>query len=69
MNCLVFWVHSNYGKIWTKRQVYNKGISQILGSFSNYEILISLESTVDSQKNDLVNSVVSCLIAKFLIHR
>ena len=51
------------------KSIYNKVISQILGSFSNYEILISLESTVDSQMNDVVNSVVSCLIAEFLIHR
>ena len=69
MNCLVFWVHCKNGKIWTNHQVYNKGISPILGSFSKYEILISLESTVDSQMNDVVNSVVSCLIAEFLIHR
>ena len=40
----------------------------ILCIFSKYEILISFESTVDSQMNEVVNSVVSCLIAEFLIH-
>ena len=40
MICLVFWVYCKNGKIWTKRQVYNKGISPISGIISKYEILI-----------------------------
>ena len=34
MNCLVFWAHCENGKILTKCQVYNKGISPILDIFS-----------------------------------
>ena len=69
MNCLMFWAHCKNGKNLTKHQVYNKGISSILGSFSKYKILISFKGMVDSEWNDVINYVVSCSIAELFIHR
>ena len=33
MKCLMFWAHCKNGKIWTKHQVYNKGIFINFGYF------------------------------------
>ena len=68
MNCLVFWAHFQNGKILTKRQVYNKGISPILGIFSQYGILILLKCAVDSEWNGVISSVVSCSIVEIFLH-
>ena len=40
-----------------KHQVYNKGILAILGNFSQCEMLMSLECTVDSERNGVFNSL------------
>ena len=68
MNCLVFWAHCKNGKILMKYQVYNKGIFANFGCFLQYKMLISLECTVDSEWNGIINSVVSCLIVKLFLH-
>ena len=49
VNCLAVLVHCENGKFLTKHQVYNKGISRILGSFSKYKISIPLNCTVESE--------------------
>ena len=49
MNYLVLCAYCENGKNLMKRQVYNKGISPILGNFSQFEMLISLECAVDSE--------------------
>ena len=62
--------HCKNSKISTKHQVYNKGFSPIiLDIFSQYEMLISLECAVDSEWNDVINSVVSCSIVELVIHK
>ena len=43
--------------------------STILGIFSQYEILISLECTVDSEWNSVIKSVVSCSVAEIFVHK
>ena len=52
-----------------KCQVYNKGILPILGIFSWYEILISLECAVDSEWIGIINFAVSCSVAELFICR
>ena len=42
--------------------------SPILGIFSQYEILILLEYAFDSEWNDVINSVVSCLVVELFVH-
>ena len=69
MNCLVFWPLCKNGKIWTKHQVYNKGILPILGTFSLCEILISSESTFHSEWNGVINFVTSCSVVELLAHK
>ena len=68
-NCLVFWVHCENGKILMKRQVYNKGILPILGTFSLCEILISSESTFHPEWNGVINFVTSCSVVELLVHK
>ena len=53
-NCLVFQALCKNGKFLVKRKVYNKGFSPILGNFSRYEILISLEWALGSEWNDVI---------------
>ena len=70
MNCLVFWAHCENGKNSMKHQVYNnKGIFTNFEYFSEYEILISLECTVDSEWNDTIDFVVSRSVVELFIHR
>ena len=57
INCLEYKLilaNCKNGKILMKCQVYNKGI------FINYELLISLECTTDSEWNDVINLIVPC---------
>ena len=47
-----------------KLKLSNKVIFTNFGYFSQYEILILLEYAVDSEWNDVIDSVVSCLVAE-----
>ena len=44
-----------------------RGFSPILGIFEQYEILISLECAVDSERNDVIIFVISCSIAEIFL--
>ena len=46
-----------------------RGFSPIFNIFSQYEILISVECAVDSERNGVIISVVSCSIVEFFICR
>ena len=68
MNCLMFWAHCKIGKILTKQQVYIiRAFSPISGIFEQYEILISLECAVDSERNDVIIFVISCSVAEIFL--
>ena len=45
-----------------------RGFSQLLGIFSQYEKLISLECAVESERNGVIDSVVSCLVVELFVH-
>ena len=51
--------------------LYNiiRGFSPILGIFSRYEILISLECVVDSEWNGVINFIVSCSVVELFTCR
>ena len=70
MNCLEFWAYCENDKILMKRQVYIiRGFSPILGIFSYYEILISLECAVNSEWNGIINFLLSCSVVKLFNRR
>ena len=53
-------------KIWWNTKSIIRGFSPILGIFSQYEILISLECAVDSEWDGVINFVVACSVAELL---
>ena len=54
-------------KFWQNTKSIIRVFSPILGDFKQYEILISFECTVDSERNGVINFVVSCSIVELFI--
>ena len=59
-------------KFWQNAKSIIRGFSPILGNFKfqlYYEVLISLECAVDSECNDVINFIVSCLVVELFIEK